>query len=100
MGDTGRERTPAPGFAGLPVALSETRRLARSMRYMRSAARPRRYIARFWLLALRPVLRYSATRDAFVLRLIGNARGPVLRPNRRRRPEPFDGIDRRGVQTA
>ena len=69
---------------------------------MRSAARPRRYIARFWLLALRPLLRYSATRDAFVLRLVGNSRGPVLRPDRRRsrRPEPFDGIDRRGVQTA
>jgi hypothetical protein len=69
---------------------------------MRSAARPRRYVARFWLLVLRPVLRYSATRDAFVLRLVGNSRGPVLRPDRRRRrrSEPFEGIDRRGVQTA
>ncbi len=69
---------------------------------MRSAARPRRYVAHFWLLALRPVLRYSATRDAFVLRLVGNSRGPVLRLDRRRRrrPEPFEGVDRRGVQTA
>jgi hypothetical protein len=69
---------------------------------MRSAPRPRRYVARFWLLTLRPVLRYSATRDAFVLRLVGNSRGPVLRPDRRRgrRPEPFEGVDRRGVQTA
>ena len=64
---------------------------------MRSAARPRRYIARHWLLVLRLALRYSATRDAFVLRVIGNSRGPVLRPDRRGRRQKgaFDGIDRR-----
>ena len=45
---------------------------------------------------LRPALRYSATRDAFVLRGIGNSRGPVLRPDRRgRREGAFEGIDRR-----
>jgi hypothetical protein len=45
---------------------------------------------------LRPALRYSATRDAFVLRGIGNSRGPVLRPDRRgRRQGSFEGIDRR-----
>jgi hypothetical protein len=42
------------------------------------------------------MLRYSATRDAFVLRGIGGRRGPVLRPNRRGRPRgAFEGIDRR-----
>jgi hypothetical protein len=30
------------------------------------------------LLLLRPVTRYSLTRDAYVLRGIGNRRGPVL----------------------
>jgi len=63
---------------------------------LRSIPRPRRYVARHWLLVLRPALRYSATRDAFVLRGIGNSRGPVLRPNRRGRPQgAFEGIDRR-----
>jgi hypothetical protein len=68
---------------------------------MRSATRPRRYVARHWLLLLKPVLRYSITRDAFVLRLLGNSTGPVLRPDRRRRRrrEPFQGIDRRRAQT-
>jgi hypothetical protein len=48
------------------------------------------------LFALRPALRYSATRDAFVLRGIGRHRGPVLRPDRRGHQQgAFDGIDRR-----
>jgi hypothetical protein len=68
---------------------------------MRSTSRPRRYLARHWLLILRPVLRYSVTRDAFVLRLVGNSSGPVLRADRRqRRREPFEGVDRRRAQTA
>jgi hypothetical protein len=62
----------------------------------RSTARPRRYVHRFWLLALRPLLRFSVTRDAFVLRGIGNRLGPVLRPDRRaRRRRRFDGVERR-----
>ncbi len=66
---------------------------------MRSTSRPRRYIARPWLLIFRPLLRYSATRDAYVLRLIGRSFGPVLRPERRGRRgrEHFDGLDRRRV---
>lgn len=28
----------------------------------------------------KPFFRYSTTRDAYVLRVIGNKRGPVLRP--------------------
>jgi hypothetical protein len=68
---------------------------------MRSTTRPRRYVARHWLLILRPVLRYSATRDAFVLRAVGSSRGPVLRPDRRRRRgQQFDGVERRRTQTA
>jgi hypothetical protein len=68
---------------------------------MRSAVRPRRYVARHWLLILRPVLRYSATRDAYVLRAIGRSKGPVLRiDRRRRRGQPFTGAERRGVGAA
>jgi len=63
---------------------------------VRSVPRPRRYVARPLLFAFRPALRYSATRDAFVLRGVGRHGGPVLRPNRRRRSqEAFEGIDRR-----
>jgi hypothetical protein len=68
---------------------------------MRSTTRPRRYVARHWLLILSPVLRYSATRDAFVLRAVGSTHGPVLRPDRRRRRQrPFDGAERRHTQAA
>jgi hypothetical protein len=68
---------------------------------MRTQQRPRRYIAGPWFLALKPVLRYSATRDAFVLRGIGNSRGPVLRVDRRRHGKPsYDGAERRRVGMA
>jgi hypothetical protein len=68
---------------------------------MRSTRRPRRYVGRHWLLILRPLLRYSAVRDAFVLRFVGRSKGPVLRPDRRRRGRAsFDGVDRRGAQVA
>jgi hypothetical protein len=68
----------------------------------RSVARPRRYISRYRLLILRPLLRYSVTREAFVLRVVGNSIGPVLRPDRRRRirTRRFDGIERRSVRSA
>ncbi len=65
---------------------------------MRSVGRPRRYVARTWLVVFRPFLRYSVTRDAFVLRFVGRSFGPVLRPDRRRRKRgSFDGVERRGV---
>jgi hypothetical protein len=67
---------------------------------MRSTTRPRRYVARHWLFILRPMLRYSATRDAFVLRAVGSSVGPVLRPDRRRRRQQFDGVERRHTQAA
>lgn len=67
---------------------------------MRTEVRPRRYLARHWLLVLRPVFRYSATRDAFVLRLLGNSTGPVLRVDRRSGHRSFEGVDRRRTRTA
>lgn len=48
---------------------------------MRPSIRPRRYVPTLWFFIMRPVLRYSATRDAFVLRIVGSSTGPVLRPN-------------------
>jgi hypothetical protein len=63
---------------------------------MRTEQRPRRYVARHWLIALKPVLRYSATRDAYVLRIVGRSRGPVLRIDRRhRRSSSYTGSERR-----
>lgn len=54
-------------------------------------------MGRHWLMFLRPLFRYSYSRDAFVLRLIGRSFGPVLRPDRRLRGTgPFEGIERRG----
>jgi hypothetical protein len=82
--------------------LSETSTVVRR-RGMRNEQRPRRYIASSWLVLLTPLLRYSVTRDAFVLRGVGAYYGPVLRPERRRRrrrrQEAFNGVDRR-AQTA
>jgi hypothetical protein len=44
---------------------------------------------------LAPAFRYSRSRDAFVLRVIGSYVGPVLRVDRRSRQRPFRGADRR-----
>jgi hypothetical protein len=51
---------------------------------MRTVRRPRRYVSPQLLRLLGPVLRYSSTRDAFVLRGVGSQVGPVLRQDRRR----------------
>jgi hypothetical protein len=70
---------------------------------MRTQPRPRRYIARHWFVLLRPVVRYSATRDAWVLRGIGRWRGPVLRVDRRARrrgQSPYPGTERRRMGVA
>jgi hypothetical protein len=67
---------------------------------MGATQRHRRYVARHWLSIFRPALRYSTTRDAYVLRVVGNSKGPVLRVDRRRRRVPFDGVERRGDQIA
>jgi len=70
---------------------------------MRTVKRPRRYVSRYWLLLLRPILRYSTSRDAYVLRGVGRRVGPVLRPNRRLMrlsSQQFDGSERRGARVA
>lgn len=63
---------------------------------MRTVPRPRRYVEQHWLLLLMPVLRYSSSRRAYLLRGVGNRIGPVLRPERRATQRaPVDGVDRR-----
>jgi len=44
---------------------------------------------------MRPLLRYSDSRDAYVLRRVGHRVGPVLRRDRRRGQRAFDGPDLR-----
>jgi hypothetical protein len=68
---------------------------------MRTQQRPRRYVSHHWLMVLKPMLRYSATRDALVLRAIGNSAGPVLRVDRRKaHRSQYGGAERRNVSTA
>ncbi len=55
---------------------------------MRTTPRPRHHVGPFLLTLLRPVLRWSHSRDAYVLRAVGNRWGPVLRP--RAAPEHAD----------
>ena len=43
------------------------------------APRPRKDASRWTRFVLRPLFRYSYSRDAWVLRGIGNSRGPVIR---------------------
>jgi hypothetical protein len=68
---------------------------------MRTARRPRRYVARHWLTLMRPMLRYSHAREAFVLRAVGSNVGPVLRIDRRHeRRAAFEGVERRRTRIA
>jgi hypothetical protein len=46
---------------------------------MRSEPRERRNVGPTTVRVLSPLFRYSYTRDAYVLRVIGRRRGPVLR---------------------
>ena len=64
--------------------------------------RTRRYVAKNALLLVRPLFRYSYSRDAFVLRGVGRSVGPVLRLDRRRRRNgrASDGIERRAARMA
>jgi hypothetical protein len=66
---------------------------------MRTVKRPRHYVARHWLGLVRPVFRYSESRDAYVLRAVGRKWGPVLRLDRRS-SRAFDGVERRGRRTS
>lgn len=45
---------------------------------MRNTQRDRKLIKPRTLAVLRPLFRYSAGRDAYVLRIVGNRFGPVL----------------------
>ncbi len=67
---------------------------------MRTVPRPRRYVARYWLALMSPALRYSSSRDAYVLRGVGNRTGPVLRAERRRERRALEGVDRRRAHAA
>jgi hypothetical protein len=68
---------------------------------MRTQQRPRRYVARHWLSVLKPIFRYSATRDAFVLRWVGRSAGPVLRVDRRvANHVSYGGAERRRMRAA
>ena len=57
--------------------------------------RPRHYVSGITLMLVRPLFRYSLSRDAYVLRVIGNSSGPVLRRERRRIQREFAGSERR-----
>lgn len=59
------------------------------------AQRPRHYVSGITLVLMRPLFRYSVSRDAYVLRLIGNSSGAVLRRERRRVQREFAGPERR-----
>ena len=50
--------------------------------------RPRRYVGPAALALVRPLFRHSASRDAYVLRVVGDRFGPVLRRDRRERRRP------------
>jgi hypothetical protein len=68
---------------------------------MRTVQRPRHYVSARRLTLFRPFLRYSSSRRAFVLRVIGGRVGPVLRVDRRpERGRPFDGVERRQARVA
>ena len=62
---------------------------------MQSIGRPRQYVSAARLYAMYPLLRFSYERGAYVLRFVGETRGPVLRKDRRRRQLEFAGYDRR-----
>src|ERR1700759_2367433 len=62
---------------------------------MQSIERPRQYVSPARLYAMFPVLGFSYLPGAYVLRVVGESRGPVLRKNRRRRQRAFAGTDRR-----
>jgi hypothetical protein len=62
--------------------------------------RPRRYIQRHWLILLRPLFRFSESRNAYVLRAVGRTVGPVLRVERRRRSRRVIAVERRRESVA
>lgn len=67
---------------------------------MRTVHRPRTYVANHWITLMRPILRYSTARDAYVLRGIGRDFGPVLRVDRRRENAQYRVERRRHISAA
>ena len=61
------------------------------------ARRRRHFVAPLTLVLLRPCFRYSLSRDAYVVRLIGSTHGPVLQRERRHKPGDYAGPERRHV---
>jgi hypothetical protein len=61
--------------------------------------RTRRYVNAQWLGALSPLLRYSYSRDAYVLRFVGRTFGPVLREDRRLGHDRPIAVERRQTPT-
>jgi hypothetical protein len=55
----------------------------------RESPRPRRYLPPLVVLLLRPFFRYSDWRDAWILRIVGERYGPVVRSATTRDGEPF-----------
>jgi hypothetical protein len=51
---------------------------------MRTVERSRHYVPPLTLAVIRPLLRYCVVREAYVLRLVGERAGPVLRRDFRR----------------
>ncbi|HEY6526653.1 MAG TPA: hypothetical protein VIY10_22900 [Solirubrobacteraceae bacterium] len=62
---------------------------------MHSIGRPRQYVSPARLYAMYPFLRFSYERGAYILRVIGETKGPVLRKDRRRSQGAFRGTERR-----
>jgi hypothetical protein len=62
---------------------------------MARAQRRRHYVSGAVLALVTPLFRYSQTRDAYVLRVVGNSHGPVLRRERRSARRDYQGTERR-----
>jgi hypothetical protein len=54
-------------------------------------------VSRATLALLSPLFRYSLSRDAYVMRVIGNTRGLVLRRERRNKQRDYAGPERRDL---
>ena len=68
---------------------------------MRRTHRTRRYTAQHWLVLAAPLLRFSQSRDAYVMRVLGTKVGPVLKPDRRAmNRRRLDGPERRQTRAA
>lgn len=88
-----------PTWHAFRYATDELGRCALRANGMKAPDRRRRYIRSPLLWILRPFFRYSESRRAYILRLVGERLGPVLRPERRAKPSAFPGPERRGALT-